>query len=510
MKGANLIVKNTLMLYSRQIFIMLVNLYAVRAVLVVLGPDDYGLYNVVAGTATMFSFLSSAMASASQRYFSFDLGKYDAVHLRTTFSVVLQIYIVLAVAAIVLYETVGLWFVNNKLVIPTGRIRAVNWAFQATIISFLMMLLATPYMAVIIARENMKVYAYISIMESFLKLCIVFSLHAFSCDKLIVYSILIAMPSLVSMLLYGLYCHRNYEECKICFIKNLSLFKEMVSYSGWNLFGSASSVACNQGVTILLNLFFGPSVNASRAIAVQVNAAILSFAQNFSTALRPRIIKSYAGGNEGGMLLMVMYGTKTVFFLMLMICIPLCFQTPYLLGLWLKDVPCFTEVFVRLVIIDVLIDSISYPLMAVSQAVGKIKLYQSAVGGCRLLNLPVSYVLLRQGFPAKTVFVVSIMLSILALLLRIAITQKIIAYNLAFPLLKLFLLFFVLASASVVLPVVVVDKMNDALWKVVLFLLISTLWTSAIIFSFGLNKEEKKVLMDKLARRNRWTRGTDF
>lgn len=459
------IAKNTLMLYFRQILIMLVSLYTVRVVLNVLGAEDYGIYNVVAGVVTMFSFLSGAMATASQRYFSFDLGKGDSEHLKTTFSVTFQIYVLLAAIVIILAETVGLWFVNHKLVIPEERMTAANWIFQAAIVSFLLTLITTPYMASIIAHENMNVYAYVSIVEAGLKLGIVFLLKILPFDKLIIYGILLAVVALINTSIYRLYCHKHYAECKFRFVKDGRLFKEIVSYSGWNLFGSTASVVHNQGMTILINLFFGPLVNAARAVAAQVNVAVLSFAQNFSTALRPQIIKFYATGDKESMLKMVMYGTKIIFFLMLMICVPLYFQVPYLMQLWLKNVPDYTVLFVRLVVIDVLIDSISYPVMSVVQTKGKIKLYQGVVGGLLILNLPVSYIFLGLGFAPESVFIVAIILSVFAMIFRILITQKMVHFNLLLPFVKILLLFVVLTALSSLVPILIIKWFENSQGK---------------------------------------------
>ena len=489
------IAKNTLMLYFRQILIMLVSLYTVRVVLNVLGAEDYGIYNVVAGVVTMFSFLSSAMATASQRYFSFDLGKNDTEHLKITFSVTFQIYVLLALIIVIIAETVGLWFVNHKLVIPEVRMLAANWIYQGAILSFLFTLITTPYMASIIAHENMNVYAYVSIIEAGLKLGIVFLLKVLPYDKLIVYGLLLATVALINTSIYRLYCHHKYEECKFRFVKDVALFKEIVSYSGWNLFGSASTVVRKQGITILLNLFFGPIVNAARAVSSQVSGAVMSFAQNFSNALRPHIIKLYAAEKKEEMMKMLRYGTKIVFYLMLMICIPLYFQTPYLMKLWLRKVPDDTVLFVRLVTIHALIDSISYPLMAVVQATGKIKLYQSVVGGARILNLPISYILLRLGFAAEIVFIVEIAVSIVSLILRLIIAQNIIGEKLVLPFIKLLCLFIVIIGLSISFPYSILTRFGHSFWQLILFVLICVLWTSIFIFLVGFNKDEKlKVL----------------
>lgn len=489
------IAKNTIFLYFRQILIMLVSLYTVRVVLNVLGAEDYGIYNVVAGVVTMFSFLSGAMASASQRYFSFDLGKGDTEHLKITFNITFEIYLLLAILIVILAETFGLYFVHKKLVIPPERMMAAKWIYQLSIFSLLMSLITTPYMAIIIAHEKMSVYAYVSIIEVSLKVGIVFLLKVLPYDKLIVYGILLAIVSFINTSIYRFYCYKNYSECKFLFVKDKKLFKELISYSSWNLFGSVASMVRNQGLTILLNLFFGPLINASRAVAMQVNVAVLSFAQNFSTALRPQIIKSYAANEKERTIKLVLYGTKIVFFLMAVICVPLFFQVPYLLKLWLKNVPDYTVIFVQLVIIDVLIDSISYPIMSVVQATGKIKLYQSVVGGCLILNLPASYIFLKVGFPPETVFVVAIIFSFITLILRVVISQRLLLCNLILPFTKLILLFLGLTILSCIIPLFLINKLNENFLEFCLFVIISVVWSGLILFLFGLNKEEKKLVL---------------
>lgn len=501
MTNTSRIAKNTLFLYFRQLLIMLVSLYTVRVVLATLGAEDYGIYNVVAGVVVMFGFLSGAMATASQRYFSVDLGIGDNRHLGITFSVTFQIYILIAAIIVVLAETLGLWFVNHRLVIPEKRIAAANWIYQAAVASFLLTLITAPYMAAIIAHENMKVYAYASIIEAVLKLGVVFFLRVLPFDKLSLYGVLLVVVSLVNTGGYRLYCRRNYEECRLRFVKDRGLFKEIIGYSGWNLFGSAASIIRNHGMTILLNLFFGPIVNAARAIAVQVNAAMISFAQNFSTALRPQIIKSYAAGEKYRMLRMVLYGTKVVYFLMLVITIPVLLGADFLLSLWLKNVPEHTVRFVQLSLVDVLIDSISYPLMAVVQATGKIKLYQTVVGGLLIMNLPVSYLFLWLGFCSETVFLVAIFLSLCALVLRILITQRQIKYSLLLPFARLLVQFLFFTTVSVSVPVLLWKSLNETLVQFCFFSLISILWTGGSLFIFGLRKEEKDLIVEKLIRR---------
>lgn len=492
------IAKNTLMLYFRQILIMLVSLYTVRVVLNVLGAEDYGIYNVVAGVVTMFTFLSGSMSTASQRFFSYDLGKGDIGHLKKTFSMTVNVYILLALLLVVIAETVGLWFLEEKIVIPAERMSAARWVYHFAVLSFIFTIITTPFMACIIAHEQMNIYAYVSIFEVLMKLLIVFLLKLFFVDKLILYAILMFIVTFINTAIYRFICHRRFEECNYKFYWDKYFFKQLLDYVGWNLFGSLASMIRNQGMNILLNLFFGPIVNAARGIAFQVNNAFLSFAQNFSTAIRPQIIKSYAAEDKDFMMKIVLRGTKFIYYLMLIIAIPLYFESPYILKLWLKTVPEHTLFFVRMIVIDILIDSISYPIMSVSQATGKIRLYQSFVGGLLIMNLPIGYVFLKLGFSAECTFVIAIVLSVVALIARILIVQNLINYSLWLPFLKIFFSFLLVTLFSSIVPALIIHFFEDSFIKCIIFVFISILWTIFGIFILGLSKEEIEIIKGKI------------
>ena len=413
------IAKNTLLLYFRMLLTMLVSLYTVRVVLNTLGILDYGIYNVVGGVVVMFSFLSNTMASASQRFFAFELGRNDIAQLKKTFSLTVTIYFLIAFIVVVLAETVGLWFVNFKMVIPIERMVAANWIYQFTILSFVVTILTIPYDAAIIARENMKVFAYVSIIEVTLKLAIVYLLVLFSIDKLKLYAFLMFIASCIVSSIYIIISKRKYEECKFQLYWDKKLFNTLISYSGWNLFGSVAGVLNNQGVNILLNMFFGPIVNAARGIAYQVSTSVNQFVSNFIVAVNPQITKYYAANEKEQMIKLVFQSSKLSFFLLFILSMPVLLETNFILTLWLKIVPEYVILFTRLVIITAMIDSLSYPLMVAAQATGDIKRYQTLVGSVMLLNLPISYCFLKLGFPPQTTMYVAIGVSVVCLFLRL-------------------------------------------------------------------------------------------
>ncbi len=543
MSNTSRIAKNTIALYFRQILIMLVSLYTVRVVLNVLGAEDYGIYNVVAGVVTMFGFLSGAMATASQRFFSFEMGKKekkadsDVESVETTanpglsriFSVTLTIYALLALCIVVLAETVGLWFVFEKLVIPSERLFAAKCVYQCAVASFLFTIMTTPYMSAIIAHENMNVYAYVSIVEAVLKLVIVFVLQlpdkfavrhsglvsksfdggmlnqvqsdGFFVDKLILYGILLLCVSAVNTSLYRFYCKKHYAECRFSFLWDKSLFKEMTIYVGWNMFGSAVGVFKNQIINILLNQFFGAVVNAARAIASQVNAAVVSFSANFSTAIRPQIIKSYAAKEKEDCTKLVLRGCRMTFFLMFIFTLPLELEMPFVLKVWLKNPPENAVLFARLVLIDALIDSVSYPVMTLAQATGKIKLYQSVVGGILLLNFPVSFVCLKFGGPAYSVLVVAIFIALVAFAARLLIVRQLTEFSIRLFLKDVFLRVVVVALLSAVVPFAAEIFLKNEILRFFAVVILSVLFTAVFVLFVGMNRGERNALFDVVRRR---------
>ncbi|GHT97305.1 hypothetical protein FACS1894142_1530 [Spirochaetia bacterium] len=485
------IARNTLMLYFRQILIMLVSLYTVRVVLNTLGAEDYGIYNVVAGVVTMFGFLSGSMASASQRYFSFEIGRGDFEQLKKTFSLSFLIYVLIAALVLLLAETVGLWFVNNKLVMPPERMDAARWVYQFSILSFLFTVLTMPYMAAIIAHEDMNIYAYMSIIEAVLKLGIVFLLGVISADKLQLYGILLCMVAVVNTTIYRTICTKKYQECRFGFYWNKDFFREITSFISWNLFGSIAEIAKTQGITIILNVFFGVIVNAARGLSIQLDGAVKSFSQNFTAAVRPQITKEYAAKNYDGMTKLTFRSAKISYFLMLLFSVPLLFEMPYILKLWLKNPPAYSLIFMSLMLIDSLLYSVSVPIMYVAQATGKIKLYQSVVSSIILLDVPVSFVLLKQGLPPYTVLIVRIILTIIAFFARLIMIKRLVPFSITnFSKYVIAPVLFV-SFLSVILPSIIKYIFEESFFRFCISFILSICWTLVCIYFIGLKGNER-------------------
>ena len=308
------IAKNTLMLYFRMILTMLVSLYTSRIVLNTLGVEDYGIYNIVGGVVILFSFFNNAMSNATQRFLSFELGQNNSVQLKRTFSMIINVHIGIAFLIFLLAETVGLWFLNTHINIPTERMKAANWVYQFSIFTFLINIIRVPYHATIVAYEKMSFYAYLSIIEVLLKLGVVFLIQISPLDKLIFYGFLIFVVSVLILLVYKIYCNKNFDAANYNFFWDTKLFKTLISFSGWSLFGSAANVSSKQGTDILLNIFYGVMVNAAMGIANQVNNAVNGFVQNFQTAFKPQIVKSYAANETDYLIRLIFQTSKFSFF----------------------------------------------------------------------------------------------------------------------------------------------------------------------------------------------------
>ena len=413
------IAKNTVALYVRMLLMMAVSLYTSRIVLQVLGVEDFGIYNVIGGVVALFSFLNGAMSQSTQRFLTYEIGRRDVKRLRQVFSLSITLHLQIAVVGLILAETLGLWFLNTQMNFPAERMEAARWIYQFSVGAFLVSILGTPYNAAIIARERMSIYAYISIIDVALRLVIVFMLEWIMWDKLKLYAILNFAVSILMLGVTWLYCRTKFTECRFFFYWNLHLYKQLSSFAGWNLFGSLAWLLKAQGLNLVLNIFFGPIVNAAYGIASQVNAAVNKFVQNFTTAMNPQIVKSYAAGEQQYMTQLVCRGAKFSYFLLLLFAVPLLIEMPAILSIWLGTVPDHSITFTRLIIVNSMLESFTYVMGTSILATGHIRGYQVLVGCTILLNLPVAYLLLRLGAPPASVLWVSVTISCITLLQRL-------------------------------------------------------------------------------------------
>lgn len=488
------IARNTLLLYFRQLLIMTVSLYTSRVVLQTLGVVDFGIFNVVGGVVAMFSFLMSTMASASQRYLAYDLAVGDSAKLKETFGLIMLTYILLALITVVLIESIAVWFLNSKMTIPTERIVAANWVLQFAILTFLAHIFATPYLSVVIAHEQMDVYAYVSVADVVLKLLIVYLIKVFLFDKLITYSILIFISSLFITICYWLYCYKKYPESHFRFFYDKTRYRDMTAFAWWNMIGTVANLLRSQGINILLNIFFNPAINAARGIAYQVNVAITQFYTNFYTAVKPQIVKNFADGNIERMNLLIFNSTRYAYYLIFCLATPLLFYTDLVLDLWLGTPPEFTSLFVKVILVNSLVETLSMPLVSGLQAANKIKALQLTVSILYLLNLPVSYLLLWMGFPAVTPMYVNIVIVIIAFIPRILLSRKYINISIRdYSQLVLYRLALVtLVGVAISYGIFSLLKEANALLGIPCIAVVSFL----VVSIWGVNKKERMILLN--------------
>lgn len=478
---------------------MIVSLYTSRIVLSTIGVVDFGIYNVVGGIVIMLGFLNNAMTASTQRFLLFELGKNDSVELKRVFNMSLTIHIALALLIFVLAETIGLWILNNYLKIPINRLDAAKWVFHFSVMSFMVTIINVPFNAAIIAHERIKAFAIIGILEVLLKLTIVFILTLISFDKLELYSLLIFLVTLIIAGIYFFYCKLNFIESKgYTFNWDRFLFKKMSNFAGWNLLGVSAGLAYIQGINILLNVFFGPTINAARGIAFQVQGALNSFVSNFQTAVNPPITKNYALKNYDVSFKLVFGASKFSFFLLLLFSMPILIETDLILRLWLREVPENTVMFTRLVIIDILIGSISGAIQNIAQASGEIRNYQLIVSGILLLNLPTSYIFLMMGYSPEITMLVSIFFSIVAMFARLLIVKGIIDFpsglfmkNVIFRIIAVTIISYTFSNFAY-------SYMNQTVGGFMLLGFATSISIISSILLLGLNKIERIIIVKKV------------
>ena len=488
------IAKNTGILYLRLIITMILGLYTSRVVLNVLGVDDFGIYNVVGGVVTMFTVISGSLSAAITRYLTFELGKNDSIALKKAFSTSIIIQISLCVIVVAIAEPLGLWFMHNKMLIPSERMLAADWVFQFSLATFCLNLINIPFNAVIIAHEHMNTYAYISIYDAVAKLAVVFLLVLSPIDKLIFYAALLVLVSLSTRIIYGIYCRRCFEECQSQIEFDKSLFKQMFSFAGWNFIGVVSSVCRDTGGSVIINLFYPPAVNAARGIAIQVSNAVRSFSSNFLVAINPQITKSYAVKETEYTNKLVFSGAKLSFFLLLLIALPVICNTHYLLELWLKIVPDYAVVFVRLILVLSLIDSISETMITLMLATGNIRNYQILVGGMVLLNLPISYLFLKLGFQPQVVIVVAVAISMACIFLRITMLNRMTGLSIKAFMRDVLLKVLGVTMISCVLPYYITSQLSESFVTLIFSTAICLASSIIAIWTIGFNNSEKLLI----------------
>lgn len=489
------IAKNTAVLYIRMIVMMIISFYTSRVMLNALGVENYGINNVVGGLVAMFSLISGSLSNSASRFITYGLGKGDFTELKKIFATSINIHIILAIIVVIAIETIGVWFLNNRMVIPVDRLYAANWVLQCSVVTFAIGLLSVPYNAAIIAHEKMSAFAYMIIFDAAAKLVIVFNIKYYGGDRLILLAILNIIPTIISQLIYWIYCKRNFEECTYSLIWDKKIFKEIFGFATWNFIGSTAGLMKDQGVNIVINLFTGPTVNAARGIAMQVNAIISKFIQNFTTAINPQIIKDYAAGNLDRMHKLIFTGTRFSFYLFMFLSIPVFFEIESILFIWLGQIPEHTVLFSRLVLLLTLCEIISQMLITAQNATGNIRNYQIVVGGILLMNFPVSYLLLYLGFAPESTLIVAIVISQICLAARLWFLRSMVQLPITRFINEVYLKAILVTVLSAIAPYICYLYIEPSITRFVTICSVSIITSALCIYYVGCNKEERKTIL---------------
>lgn len=491
------IAKNTVFLYIRMLVVMVVSLYTSKVILHTLGATDYGIYNVVGGIVTMMAFFNGALGASSSRFLTYELGIGNMEQLKKTFSASLNLHIGVALLVLLVGETAGMWFFYEKLLIPAERLDAAFWVYQFSIITTMVSITQVPFNASLIAHENMSVYAYVGLYEAIARLIIAYLISISTIDKLIFYGLLLLLNTTIVQFFYRWYASSHYLECHFSIVKDKVLYRQLLSYGGWDLFGGVAVVSQGQGINILLNIFFGPMVNAARAIAFQIQGATMQFVNNFLVAIRPQVVKSYAEGNVGRMYSLTFYAAKFGYMMMLALTLPISFEIDFVLDLWLgNSVPKHTNVFSVIVLLTYLMETFHSASLMSYHAIGKIKL-GNIVGGILMISaLPLGYLLLKLGFPAYSVFIGIFLVNLIQMFFGWWVIHHYIPFKYIELIKKVYIPSVIVTIMSVITPIIIKNSMDEGLFR----FSINTLSTEIIlffsVFYVGLTRYERECVVN--------------
>ena len=493
------IAKNTAFLYGRMILVTLISLYTSRVVLRTLGDIDYGIYAAVGGVVTMIGFLNATLATACQRFFSFESESETLSTLRKTFSLCFIIMLCLAILIIVACETVGIWYLNNKMDLA-GRTYQAQCVFHLSLFSFLFILARVPYQGMIVAKEKMNVFAYVSIVEAFGNLVIAVILANVESDHLISFAWMMLLLNILITILLQIYCRYCYQECRIVLDIDWLKIRQIFKFTGWEMIGSLATLCKNQGVHLILNPFFGPIANAARGMAIKVYYVFNQIHENLYMATKPQIIKSYASGEMKEMRALLYQSTRFSYYLLFIVAVPLLMETDFVLELWLDTVPDNTALFTKLLIVNALVDVFSSPLACTIQATGNNKWYQICLGTTLLLILPFGYLGFKFfHFHAESVFYISIILSFCSQIVRTVFVNRQINMHYGEFFGKCVSKIIIVTVVSLIIPLLFRHFVDINIWWIsILDIFIAVLWTCAVVWLFGMTPSERRHSMNVL------------
>jgi hypothetical protein len=495
------IAKNTIILYIRMIVMIFIGLFTSRVILNTLGVEDYGIYNVVGGIVAMFGIITSSLSSSISRFITIELGTNNIERLKKIFSTSVTVQLIISIIIVVLIEIVGLWFLYNKINIPVGRLNEAAFVMHCSIITFAISLNTMPYNASIIAHEKMGIFSYITLLDAILKLSVVYLLYISPFDKLETYALLLLIVSVIIQLLQFIYCRRQFQECRFSWLLDKQLLKEMSSFSGWSFAGNASYIINTQGINLLINIFFGVTINAARGIATQVDTMIQGFVNNFTTAMNPQIMKSYAAKDLQYMHQLVMSGSKFAYFLMLFFAIPICLETDIILTLWLKQVPEYSVPFVRLSLLTSMMTALGSTLTTSQSATGHIKYSSMVTSFLTFLDFPLSYFVFKIGYSPTSCYIIHFILYSLLQLLKIFLVKNYIKLSVKLYLKEVFLKVFLVSIVAFILPYLIYIILDSSFLRFLFVITMSAISTLVSIYLLGLTSVEKQLIINIIKKR---------
>lgn len=485
------IAKNTFLLYIRMAVMLFISLFTSRIILSTLGIDDYGIYNAVGGFVGLFSLMSGALTNAVSRYITFALGKNDIVQMKKVFSTSVNVMLLLSTIVIIVGEILGIWFLTTHLNIPEDRLYATHWVFQCSLATFVINLLSVPYNSTIIAHEKMGAFAYISILQAVFQLIIVYLLYISFFDKLITYSILLLIVGIIIRIIYATYCKRHFEEATYHKIYDKHLIKDMTCFAGWNFLAQGASVLNNQGISILLNVFFGVTVNAARGVAQTIADKATIFASNFIVAINPQITKSYASGDYSAMHELIFKGARYSFYLMLILVLPLCLEIETILNIWLEEVPEHTIVFARWTMCTMLIGTLSSQLIVGLHATGRLKNYMIVVGGIELLCMPLTFLAFKLGASLYYAYYIYFIVYTILLFVRLYMIKDLIYLSGKLFIRKVILNVLQVTLLSLPAPLSIVYIQTASFIRLIEVCILSFLSILIVVLFVGMEKQER-------------------
>ena len=490
------IARNTIYLYIRMLFVLVVNLFTSRVILRTLGVVDYGVYNVVAGFVSMFSFLNTSMSNGIQRYYNFALGKNERDGVQKVFITAITIQFTIMLLMLILVETIGIWYLETEMVIPDDRMNAARFVFQVSVVSLSIVMMQIPYSALIMAYEKMDYYAFVGVLDVLLKLGIVYMIPLFGSDNLVTYGTLLLGVTILNFILYSGYTKKHFKGLKYKFVFYKDLFKSMFQFSGWNVLGTFAFMLKGQGLNMVLNVFFGPVVNAARGIASQVMSALQGFSSNMVIAFRPQIVQSYAAGEYSRVKNIFYSESKISYILLYILVIPVVLEIDYILGLWLgKDiVPEWTVSFTILVLANMLVNTFHTPLTQVVHATGKMKKYQLAIFFIICSIVPISYFVLKLGFGPNSAFIVSLILCFINVFVSLLIVHSLFPFSYKEYFRKVIVPCLGISILLPIIPLIVRLLMPSSFLRLVIVGVLDVAWAFVLLYGFILDKEEKKII----------------